>query len=369
MGLGRPVWYVSDFHTGNLSARDLPLEGVTYGASLDAGTFTASLDLRKMCRDVEDARDVLQWLTPGTFCVAPLYEGLWSGTSVPPVTRCTGEWWIHRIETSWASPIVRLHGVEFSGYTRHRYSTDRWDETDIDAVYLVRMAIGDAFQKGQSVAIDMGGWNSQRRIRTTLQADAGSRTYWDLAADMAAGRFEWKIEHRVIMEGIAPARIERFFRIGDPVLNLGRDDAVMEIVPEGYVGSLTDAHRTRTAAVNELWGFGAGSGADQPTSRHTSARPAGCPIISASAQWRDAITWNDLNPLGAGALSELQDAQRPFQITVRDFVPLVGERYPYLQAPTWSMPIEDARPVRCVAWTWASDAPDLFAMDVVPYTS
>lgn len=349
------TFYPADFATGNLYGRALPLQDVQLSSSLDAGTFSASLDMRKVARDIDDATQVLAGLNAGTFTIVPVYEGILNGAA-GATTRAVGEWWIYRVTVSHNDPIVRFAGIEFGGYAKYRHNTTRWVQSDYDAVVAIRDAHTQLCKDGQDIQITTNSWNA-RDLRCAFDYPAGTRTYWDMVSDFVAGRAEWRIETRLTLDDITPIRAERWLRVGVPTITIPRDDQYLEATQEGVSpASVTDTKATadvlQTPSVIHARGSGTGDG--QLTATAAGGRPDGVPIVSAAMSVPEALDQQQLVREVWAAHGAMRPEQQPFTARIARFVPLVGEVYPWERSSSWAMPGADTGGrIRCVAWSWS----------------
>ena len=355
-----PTYYLADFQTGDLYGEALPLEQVRLTSSLQPGFFDADLDMRKL-GPLGDGYRVMDLLRNGKCTLVPILEGV-TGGAQPLTSRSLGEWWVSVITDEPPSPIVRLSGPEFAGYTKEVLLTGEWVGSQRDPIQHVRALLRELFSASQTVAADLGTWESPARVPIDLRKSR--MTYWDAITDLQASEdvpFEWMLRTGLVLDGWSPQRVTRTLDIGQPRLARARPDIALELAAPGSVASLTAVGREQSQHrdATTVYGWGAGHGDDQyggPGVFTSRSREPGEPVktrmITDSGANSNAEVRRRTRAALERATPELQvwSARMP---TDR-YTPEVGEVYGFWMDDQWTRPRVESGSVRCVGWSWAS---------------
>lgn len=362
-------YHLADWMTGRIWSRALPMTNVRLGGSImgSPGGFSAELDMRTVCEPpadgmrwdpIAEAASVLGRLQSGMCSVVPIREDLSMGTMGTPQDKTMGEWLVTDTATQWSDPVVRVTGVEPSGYLQHNVVTRNWNETSADPVTTARTMISDLFSSGQTILLDTPGGSSP--MRGPVEVTAGATTYWDAVRTLSTDAFEWRIGTDIKSRDVDSLQLVRALAIGWPRLVADRTEYVLEQTEDGKrPASVLDswADDPLEAKCFDLWGFGAGSGKAQVRDRIDVARPAGMPRISRSYSNPEFGRKPSLTREMRRVMAEMDPARRPFDvIATMDVLPGGGPRpgdvYTWRRAPSLSMPTAETSWVRVLAWDW-----------------
>lgn len=365
----KPTFYIADFQSGDIYGTALPLHAVRLRSSLEPGSFSASLDVRKL-GSMGAAHALLDLLKDGKCTLVPVLEGISNGENNPPTSRVLGEWWIARVDDSPPSPIVQIGGPEFAGYLAHvLVSSTR--KGDLDAFEALRAFIGECFSTSQSVRWNPLQWYAGKKV--PVEARVTTTDYWSAISELPteSAPFEWMLEAGLEMDGWSPRRVTRTLIVGEPVLARPRDEIVLELAAPGNVASLLAVSRSRDEAqsASTVYGWGAGSGKDQIgngavfTSR---ARAAGEPVKTRMITDPNAKTVPLLKKRTAQALATFTPESQEWDALMPTdrYTPLVGERYGFEMDSQWTRRAQSGM-VRCVGWEWSSDGDDVYKLELV----
>lgn len=371
MGLNL-TYYLADFQTGNL-IDTIPLESVSLSSSLRPGAFAAQLDMRKTGRSMAEGRALLNLMRAGKTTLVPIQEGLSTGPGNPPVSREMGEWWISRGAGSYASPIVTIGGPEFAGYASHVVLWDDFVSQSADPVVVMRQMLWDLYTTSQSVTVDLQSWISHTGARVEIDARKYTDDHWSAIqalTDAADGPFEWVIRSGLVQSGWIPTRVTRRLEVGQPTLGFSRNDITLEVSGPGKPpASLLDASWgwDEEASASVLFGMGNGAGAKQigPVQAARS-RQTGEPVKTRLVTDRASMSLSQLRRTTRAALRNYTPEERARTATmpVDRYTPRTGEVYQWRSDESWTRPAESGT-VRCVGWSWSSQSPDVYELDLV----
>lgn len=365
-------FYIADFQSGDL-IDTLPLESVRLSSSLQPGQFQADLDLRKTGRSMGEARDLLDLLRAGRATLVPIREGVSTGPGNPPTSLALGEWWIASATGSHRSPIARLAGPEFAGYAKHVMLWDDFVSQSADPVVTMRQMLWDLYTTEQTVTVDLQSWISHTGARVAVDARKYTTDHWSAISDLQdadGGPFEWMIRAGLVQSGWIPERVTRRLEVGQPVLSLNRPDITLEVsAPDAPPASLVDASWgwDETASANWVFGLGAGRGDDRvgPV-QSTRSRVTGEPVKSRTVTDPDAMTTAQIRRVTRSSLARLSPDERvrTASMPASRYTPRTGEAYSWRADESWTRAAESGT-VRCVGWSWSSQSPDVYELDLV----
>ena len=371
MGLNL-TYHLADFQTGNL-LDPVPLEAVRLSSSLQPGSFSGQLDMRKTGRSMREGRALLDLMRAGKTTLVPIQEGLSTGPGNPPVSREMGEWWISRADGSYASPIVTLSGPEFAGYASHVVLWDDFKAVSADPVVVLRQMLWDLYTTSQSVTVDLQSWISHTGARVEIDAKKYSDDHWSAIqalTDAEGGPFEWVIRSGLVQDGWVPTRVTRRLEVGQPTLGFSRNDITLEVSGPGQPpASLLDASWgwDEAASASVAFGYGAGSGKDQVGPLQVSRpRQTGEPVKTRLVTDTNAMTSPQLRRTVRAAMRNFSPDERARTATmpVDRYTPRTGEVYQWRTDESWTRPAESGT-VRCVGWSWSSQSADVYELDLV----
>ena len=366
------TYYLADFQTGNL-LEPIPLEGVRLSSSLQPGQFSAQLDMRKTGRSMSEGRELLGLIRAGKTTLVPIREGLSTGPGNPPTSRELGEWWISKVGGSYASPVVTLSGPEFAGYASHVVLWDDFKSVSADPVVTMRQMLWDLFTTSQTVTVDLQEWISHTGARVEIDVKKYSDDHWSAIqalTDADGGPFEWVIRSGLVLDGWIPTRVTRRLEVGQPTLGFSRNDITLEVSGPGQPpASLLDASWgwDEEASASVLFGYGAGAGQDQIGPVQASrSRETGEPVKTRLVTDRNAAKLPQLRRTTRAALRNYSPEERARTATmpVDRYTPRTGEVYQWRADASWTRPAESGT-VRCVGWSWSSQSPDVYELDLV----
>lgn len=357
----------TDFLTGKFRTLDLPLENVTMSSSVEVGSFSADLDLRRIVNDGDwvGAKHVLDAIQPGATTIVPVRQDLTAG-HYNTVDKAMGEWMVTDVQKTHASPVVKIVGMEFTGYTRLNVVTRNWKVTGVDPVKTARELLTDLMTSGQTVAFDPNEWVSANGLKTDFEAQAGSVTYWDAIRDLAADDFEWHVDTNVLGANGIPTGVQRWLRFGEPTIRIPRDDVALEFVTPGKrpaAGLDMTGGNPIEAHCYDLWAFGSGAGTDQVKYRLQRDLPVRFPRLSRTFVARDVLKLNQLKGETRREMRRMNPVLIHFTATASmDLLPgggpRVGHVYPFFREPSISMPTsESGGHVRVLEWEWSQPRP------------
>lgn len=366
------TYYLADFQTGNL-LDTIPLESVRLSSSLQPGAFAAQLDMRKTGRSMAESRALLDLMRAGKTTLVPIREGLSTGPGNPPISRELGEWWISRVSGAHRDPVVVIGGPEFSGYASHAVLWDDFVSVSADPVVTMRQMLWDLYTTEQSVTVDLQNWISHTGAKIAVDARKYTDDHWSAVqalSEAEGGPFEWVIRSGLAQTGWIPTRVTRTLEVGQPVLGFNRPDITLELAGPGRPpASLLDASWGWDQEQTSAWVFGLGSGKGEDQIgpvQSTRARVAGEPVTSRSVTDPGAMTDAQLRRTTRAALKRLTPDERVRSATmpVDRYTPRTGEVYTWRADESWTRPAE-AGTVRCVGWSWSSQSPDVYELDLV----
>lgn len=362
-----PSWFLADFQSGVLYGEVLRLENVRLTSSLEPGEFSADLDVRQF-GELGTAWRVMDLLRDGKCTLVPILEGTTRGPDKPPTSTPLGEWWISDIVDSPPSPIVRISGPEFAGYYKHVLAVEDARAERINAMVAVREQLEAANSTGQNIVMDIGDARDEEAV--ALDIVAGSTTVWDGIEEAAlASGFQWRIDTGLEMEGWSPRQVTRRLNIGKPRLRREMRDIPLEISgPGAPATAVTTFTRTTRESANAtgVSGWGAGSGKDQVAASTSRERRGAEPVKTRVLADPGAMTVAQLQQRVNGALREFSPQERAFTARFHAWfhIPRVGAAYSFYSDPQWTRPAASGD-VYSVGWTWRSDAPEFYDLDLV----
>lgn len=353
------MYALADFTTGDLYEMALPLESVECGQSIDAGEFRARLDMRRVLdlpRDdwVAQAKDFQDILRAGTVSIIGIEDGV-----------LLGEWWLVDVRRTHTDPVITLEGCEPEEYLRRLPIRTSRKSKGTDPVALARALVQEMAAAGRTLNTAVGTGGSTTGLSVPIEVQAGTVNYGDLLDDLTGNAtFEWRIESSLVTSGGIPVRVARALRIGEPVLRTDRVDEVLEAVtpgvpPRGLLEYTEDD--PVSARASEVWGFGGGSGKDQPKYVYDRPLLERMPRLGVTLQDPNAVTHAELNRAGWKALGAMHPDKRPFELVVSlDYVkghPRVGDAFTMIRRPSYSVPVAEQRAVRVLEWKRKPAAP------------
>lgn len=366
------TYYLADFQTGNL-LDTLPLESVKLESSLRPGAFAAQLDLRKTGRSMAESRALLDLMRAGKTSLVPIREGVSTGAGNPPVSRELGEWWIAKADGSYRSPVVSLSGPEFAGYASHVVLWDDFKSVAADPVVTMRQMLWDLYTTSQTVTVDLQEWISHTSAKVEVDVRKYTTDHWSAIQDLTeaeGGPFEWVIRSGLAQDGWIPTRVTRTLEVGQPTLAFDRPDITLELSGPGRPpASLLDASWgwDEGASASIAFGIGAGHGKDQigPV-QATRSRETGEPVKSRAITDPGAMKLAPLRRSTRAALRRFspEERTRTARMPTDRYTPRTGEVYEWRADESWTRPAESGS-VRCVGWSWSSQSPDVYDLDLV----
>ena len=171
-----PTYYLANFMTGDLYGEALPLENVSLSSSMEPGSFSAQLDMRKLGA-LGDGYSILNLIRNGKCTLVPALEGTFAGTGQPVISRELGEWWVTTVRDDPPSPIVQISGPEFAGYAKEVLLAGSWVRTWVgvlDPVVTARDMLAALYSTSQDVAVDLQSWSYDTGAKIVVDAPARS---------------------------------------------------------------------------------------------------------------------------------------------------------------------------------------------------
>lgn len=367
-----PTYYLADFMTGDL-LEPLPIgaaSGVSLESSLRPGRAELTVDLQAAGFTMAEGRAWVEELRYGRCTLVPIMEGVTQGTSI--TSRELGEWWICAARGTYRGSRVVLSGPEWDGYAQSVLVADAFKGT-LDPVATTRQLLDLLYSTDQNVVVDLQEWISHTGARIPIDIREVTRDYWTEIADLQEaedGPFEWMTRTGLVLDGWVPRRVTRTLEVGQPRLDLSRPDITLEVTAPGKdLASLVDAEwgwdkRTYPSTV---YGHGSGRGTDQygPVWRSRS-RVTGEPAINSVLTRPDAQSNAELDRYVRAALNRLTPQNTTFAapLLADQYTPRKGETYTFLADAGWSQPAIE-KSVQCAGWTWRSQSPDVYNLDLV----
>ena len=375
MGLN-PTYYLADIQTGVLYGQTLPLEDVTLSSSLRPGSFSATLDMRKV-GDLGDGYEILDLLADGKCTLVPILEGTSRGANYPPTSTPLGEWWVSEIRESPPSPLVVLSGPQFEGYAEDVLVSQSWVYRAVDPVHQLRRMLYALYTTGQTIEVQYRSWVSDNG--TTIPYDVRESSTDFLTAirelqDAEGGPFEWMIDTHLELEGWSPRRVIRTLEVGQPKLATPYPSITLELAgPTAPPASILEFSRdfSEHRSATTIYGWGAGAGDDQighgGTVSASRARKPGEPVKTRLVTDRTAMTAAELRRRTRAALADATPQGQAFTAVFPSgwHVPGRGRVYSWRMDPQWTRPAESGTR-RCVGWSWSSARlNDRYVLDLV----
>ena len=369
----KPTYYLADFFTGEFRGPALPLESVQLSSNYNPGSFSASLDMRKIASTFAEARAIQDMMKAGRATLVPVVETTDADAQTYGPLRALGEWWISVIDATYSDPVIRLSGPEWIGYAKETLTTRSWSGS-IDAWLALRQMLGRIKDVDQTIQLTLG----LARAGFDIEVDVreGDTDYWTAIQslnDGAEARFEWRIEASLDMVDGRPRGVLRNLRMAAPDFRVDRTDITLELATPGTTtASLIDFTRARSEhqSSSTIYGRGGGMGESQLRASSSRSLSEGEPAKTRLITVRDAVKLSALRRATRAALRSQRALDHVFHVTMPTglYTPAIGEVYSWRREPSWSMPETHSTEHRCVGWSWSSpreNTPDVYTLDLV----
>lgn len=352
-------YYACDWLTGLIRPRELHLTGVRLSRNAElTGTLSAELDMHALVgADVDLARclEVIQLLQVGASSIIAVREA-------PDGDVVIGEWWVTGMRRQFSDSAIQIAGEEVGGYFARNVMNGGYFPSSMDRIEVGRRVVGEAMTTRQSMAFILSGDTSCGHATESDWHPGGITYAAALKECMGDKLWSLRLRHDKAIDPQGQFYVARRF-VFEARPDSVASGAVIEFRPPGErplsgVDCLIEDSVDRL--VNELWGFGAGSGSSQIKHTSTYPRADGVPRISSTLTMSDVPTKERLVSEMDRAMRALVPSRQPITVTCRSDrigVPVVGKVHAMLRPPSPSMPVGDQGAFRVVAWEWSQPKP------------